>query len=247
MKLKNIRTKLKWFSYVFLITILIISFYKLYSIRTVQRINAEKTIKNFQGYNTKLEDKDMYYLTILDKMRVGAIHIPAIDLILPLFDCASDETLQRGAGYYDILNKDIPVIMAHSGMPNNILFTNLTKLKIGDFFYIQENNGQIKEYKIVQKDTIKEEDTKSFLANYKVKNNKESIILWTCVPVFINTHRLALRGEFNRIVMAEDMQNIKTVFSTQEIVYMAIIIIALFFIFYFAFKDFKIFKIKGTD
>ena len=244
MKSKNTRKKLKAASYILLTILLLIPSYKLYNIRTSQKRNAVEAIKSLQDYNANLEKEKEHYAGVTDSTKIGAIHIPAINLTLSLFDYASEKALNNGVGYFNVFNYDVPVILGHSGEPNNILFTNLPKLKMGDYFYIQKDNGGIKEYKIVQQDTVKEEYAEDFLTNYKVKNNKESTLLWTCVPVHVNTHRFVLRGEFTRFVMAEDAQSAKVVLSDQEIAYIITIAMSLICILIFAIKDFKLLKKK---
>ena len=77
----------------------------------------------------------------------------------------------------------------HSGLSLNKLFTDLPKLKVGDKFYIKVN-GEIHAYQVDQIKKVLPDNVKYL----QTEKNKDLVTLVTCTPVFVNTHRLLVRG-----------------------------------------------------
>lgn len=223
--------------YLIFVLAIFISSVLLYNIKTNEK-SRNDVISEFETYEK--DNENVYSMTDMQFEKTGVLYIPKINVILPVFNGTEDVILNNGVGIYEGSNKDLPIYMSHSGIFDKILFSKLPSLKKGDKFYVKNKNDEIKEYQIVQEDTIKAEDEEEFIKNYKVPKDKESILLWTCTPITINTHRLTLRGEYIRNIDAKDLPDANRVISIQEIIYIGIIIISLIVITVFFLIDKKI-------
>ena len=81
------------------------------------------------------------------------------------------------------------VLTGHTGIPGNMLFTDLDKLKKGDEFYLHVFNDVLA-YKVDQIKVVEPDDTKYL----KIVKNKDYCTLLTCTPYGVNSHRLLVRG-----------------------------------------------------
>lgn len=126
---------------------------------------------------------------------MGFIRIPCIDVSLPIYHTVSAKVLNMGAGHMP--ETSLPVggenthcaISAHSGMAGNTMFSELERVQIGDFFYI-DVLGETLTYKIIQMDVVTPDDG-SLL---RIEPGEDLVTLITCTPYGINTHRLLVRG-----------------------------------------------------
>ena len=81
------------------------------------------------------------------------------------------------------------VFAAHSGMAKAKYFDELDKLELGDTFSVTILDNTY-EYKVDDIRTVE----KNHLEELKIEDGKEYVTLITCVPLFINSHRLLVRG-----------------------------------------------------
>ena len=100
------------------------------------------TVKDPFGFKDVISPLDRYYDT-LNPDGTGMmcyIEIPSINVRLPVYHSTSEEVLQKGVGH--IATTALPinsesshaVLTGHTGLPDKMLFTNLTLLKKGDIF-----------------------------------------------------------------------------------------------------------------
>ena len=126
---------------------------------------------------------------------IGHVQIPAIDVDIPIYAGTSEDVLQKGAGHLEGTSLPIggldthTVITAHSGLPTATLFTHLSKLQIGDKFYIH-NFAETLAYQVDQIKVIEPSEFDDLL----VVKGKDYATLLTCTPYMINSHRLLVRG-----------------------------------------------------
>lgn len=126
---------------------------------------------------------------------IGTIDIPSIDVNLPIRHGTSERVLLEGAGH--IPETSLPVggegthsvLTSHTGIPDRLLFTNLTRMKKGDVFII-DVVGQRLAYKVDQINVVKPDD----LSKIRIVSGKEYVTLLTCTPYGVNSHRLLVRG-----------------------------------------------------
>ncbi|HEU6428739.1 TPA: PI-1 pilus system sortase SrtC-1 [Streptococcus pneumoniae] len=127
--------------------------------------------------------------------RMGHVEIPVIDVDLPVYAGTAEEVLQQGAGHLEGTSLPIggnsthAVITAHTGLPTAKMFTDLTKLKVGDKFYVHN----IKEVMAYQVDQVKVIEPTNF-DDLLIVPGHDYVTLLTCTPYMINTHRLLVRG-----------------------------------------------------
>lgn len=188
---------------------------KLTSKEVEERISLAKAYNDSLTNNTvfdpytkkRLDEGRKSYAKMLEiNEKIGHVSIPKIKEDLPIYAGTTEKVLQKGVGHME--NTSLPiggkgthsVLTAHTGLPNNRLFTDLIKLKIGDTFYITNIKGTIA-YKV---DQIKVVLPTQF-GDLAIDTNKDYVTLLTCTPYMINTHRLLVRG--HRIPYNQDKKN----------------------------------------
>ncbi|MDR0921638.1 MAG: class C sortase [Lactobacillales bacterium] len=166
---------------------------------------VEHQLSLTHSYNQYIADKQagilpkqaIAYENIVNQDDVmGTVDIPAIDIKkLPFYHGTSYKTLDKGLGHYQ--NSTIPiggkntrsVITGHSGVKNQVLFTDIRNLKVGDVFFINILNQRLA-YEI---DSF-EEVLPSDVEKVKIQKGKDIVTLLTCTPPGINTYRLLVNG-----------------------------------------------------
>ncbi|CYY57401.1 sortase-like protein [Streptococcus suis] len=127
--------------------------------------------------------------------KIGYVEIPKIEVKLPVYAGTSETVLQKGVGHLEGTSLPIggsdthTVLTAHTGLPKARLFTDLTKVKIGDTFYIH-NIVETLAYEVDQ--IVVAEPTQ--FEELLVKPGQDYATLLTCTPYMINSHRLLVRG-----------------------------------------------------
>ena len=126
---------------------------------------------------------------------IGHVEIPKIDTDIPIYAGTVEDVLQKGAGHLEGTSLPVggssthTVITAHSGLPTAKLFTDLSKLKVGDKFFIH-NLSRVLAYEVDQIRTVEPSNFSDLL----ITPHKDYATLLTCTPIMINTHRLLVRG-----------------------------------------------------
>jgi sortase family protein len=126
---------------------------------------------------------------------IGHVEIPKIDTDIPIYAGTVEDVLQKGAGHLEGTSLPVggssthTVITAHSGLPTAKLFTDLSKLKVGDKFFIH-NLSRVLAYEVDQIRTVEPSNFSDLL----IVPHKDYATLLTCTPIMINTHRLLVRG-----------------------------------------------------
>ena len=129
---------------------------------------------------------------------LGIIKIPELECTLPIYYGTSDEVLSQGAGH--LLGSSIPldgesvlsVVSAHSGLPSLYAFDYIDSLKEGDEIDI-EILDTIYQYRVTDMVTVLPEQAEKYL---KLKEGENNLVLLTCTPYGINSHRLLVFAEF---------------------------------------------------
>lgn len=129
------------------------------------------------------------------KEKIGVINISKINISLPIYAGTSESILQKGAGHLEGTSlpvggsSTLSVITAHRGLPEARLFTDLDKLEVGDIFSIESMAGELY-YEVDKIETVKPSETDKV----KIVEGRDYVILLTCTPYMINSHRLLVRG-----------------------------------------------------
>lgn len=194
-------------------------------VESLNQENLEEEFTKAKAYNESLlsgslsdEHMDLYKksLNINEDGVIGFVDIPKIKVHLPIFHGTSKEILENGAGHLE--NTTLPigeinsnsVITAHTGHPRKKFFTQLPKLKKGDYFYITVLNKKMA-YKVFDQKVILPDETESL----DLVEGKDMVTLLTCYPYGVNSHRLLVKGERTEIPkeMKKNIQSKKTGYS----------------------------------
>lgn len=124
------------------------------------------------------------------------VEIPKIQVYLPVYHGTSERVLKCGAGH--LQNSALPagdfgcrpVISAHSGVSTSKMFSDLTELEEGDWFYLHVLD-QIFTYRVCEIQVIWPDETDMLLA----QKDRDLVSLLTCTPYGVNTQRLVVTGE----------------------------------------------------
>lgn len=177
--------------------------------------------------NAKGQAEYARMLTVHEK--IGRISIPKIDVDLPIYAGSSEEVLQKGVGHLEGTSLPIggqnthTVLTAHTGLPNNRLFTDLDKMKVGDKFFIQ-NIAETLAYEV---DSITVIEPTQF-DSLNIVPDKDYVTLLTCTPYMINSHRLLVRG--HRIPYKPSEEKVKNPISHISIPPLYLVVFAILFL-----------------
>ena len=177
--------------------------------------------------NAKGQAEYARMLTVHEK--IGRISIPKIDVDLPIYAGSSEEVLQKGVGHLEGTSLPIggqnthTVLTVHTGLPNNRLFTDLDKMKVGDKFFIQ-NIAETLAYEV---DSITVIEPTQF-DSLNIVPDKDYVTLLTCTPYMINSHRLLVRG--HRIPYKPSEEKVKNPISHISIPPLYLVVFAILFL-----------------
>lgn len=170
----------------------------------IQELYYEAISYNEKIYKRQKENKrydlDQEYEKVLkidSTSIIGYIEIPKVNIKLPIYHGTEDEALQQGVGH--VKESSLPIgsknqnslLMGHSGLPTSKIFTNLEKLKVGDYIQIIILKDTLY-YKISKIEIIKPEEVINKLA---IIEGKDLVTLVTCTPYGVNSHRLVIQAE----------------------------------------------------
>lgn len=177
-------------------------------VSSLSKAEIEDKEQKAKKYNNSLNDlsstgkydKDTvtgYYDVLNLGKIISYIDIPKIDVYLPIYNNTDDKTLQNGIGHEK--SSSLPVggtntncvLLGHSGLTTNPLFTDLHKLDTGEYIYLKTMNKTYT-YKVYDIDKVTPEEAENYTGIVK---GKDIVTLITCTPIGINTHRLIVRGE----------------------------------------------------
>ena len=167
-------------------------------------------LEEAQAYNQKLAKGELSLLTpeengYFDQLLVpggsrimGYIHIPRIQVDLPIFHGVSMDSLDAGCGHMPQSSLPVggesthAVISAHTGLASAPMFSNLPQLTVGDRFTL-DILGQTLTYEIQSEADIRTVLPVEVQA-IQIKNGQDLCTLVTCVPFGVNSHRLLVTG-----------------------------------------------------
>jgi len=126
---------------------------------------------------------------------MGYVSMPVIDVKLPIYHGTADDVLRKGIGHLE--GSSLPVggtgshcvLTGHTGEVHAKLFTDLSKVKKGDIFFLYTLD-QTLAYEVDQIITVDPDDVTELRRSIK----GDYCTLVTCTPYGVNTHRLFVRG-----------------------------------------------------
>ena len=159
---------------------LIIVFYLIFSF-IIRIKNKQKTIEIYNKYNI-ISNYSSYQnpnaIKLSDNIYIiGLIEIPEINISYPILSNCNENLLKISVCKFSgpMPNKIGNMCIAGHNYKNNLMFSNLNKLNIGDLIYITDLNNIKKEYTIYEKTEVSAYDLEG------IKNtNSTEITLITC-------------------------------------------------------------------
>lgn len=126
---------------------------------------------------------------------LGYLSVPSIHIKnLLVYYGTTDQVLSRGLGNIPWTSlpaggkNTMAAITGHSGLANRIFFDNIKFLKKGDKIHL-ETLGKNMTYEVTKKKVI-DPNKAGVEKNFYVNKGKDEIVLMTCTPVLVNSHRL---------------------------------------------------------
>lgn len=199
--------------------------------------NGRITLKDPFDAEQVLIDEQQYekLLNMTDDGVMGFIKIPCIDVSLPIYHGTSTSVLEKGVGH--LHGSSLPIggksthaiLTGHTGLSSAKLFTDLTQLAEGDYFFLHIMGEELA-YKVDQISVVLPAE----IDNLTITPGKDYCTLVTCTPYGVNTHRLLVRGVRTEYKEKEEKQaatQIKTTASKwQEEYTLSLFMAALVFI-----------------
>ncbi|MCB6422900.1 class C sortase [[Clostridium] scindens] len=165
--------------------------------KIVENIYKAKTIGN-KDIEPKKEykyEKEAY--SIKNDDAIGVVRIDKINLVLPIYDNASKQSLLDGVGLLETTdfpssNKNMVTVLAgHRGSRSGLeYFLNIGKLKKGDDIKISTRK-EILYYKVTGEEVIEPDDWSRFIR----EKEKTKLYLMSCHPYPQNYQRLLIKAE----------------------------------------------------
>lgn len=151
----------------------------------LSNFHIERLYSKSENYTTVELNKDGIYFVI------GIIEIPKINIKYPILSDVTDELLKISACrfYGPYPNKIGNLCIAAHNYDNNIFFSNLYKLDVGDTINIYDSNNILVTYSIYNKYETSKSDISCTNQN---TNGKREITLVTCNN--INKNRLIVKA-----------------------------------------------------
>lgn len=173
------------------------------------------------------EEQSQLYELLLDVTGsgvMGYIEIPVIDVMLPIYHGTSDDVLNVAVGHLEW--SSLPtggetthcVLSGHRGLPSAMLFTDLDRVGVGDYFMLNVLDETIT-YEVDQIRIVEPDETDDLV----IQEGKDLCTLVTCTPYGINSHRLLVRGH-----RVENLENAQTVRVTADAMIVEKIVVAPF-------------------
>ncbi len=163
-----------------------------------------------EKYELSEEMTEQYHenLNVAGNGVMGSIHIPAINVTLPVYHTVSETVLQIAIGHIEWTSLPTGgenthcVLSGHRGLPSAKLFSDLDKMQVGDIFTLQILD-EVLTYEVDQIEIVLPYEVKSL----EVVEGRDLCTLVTCTPYGINSHRLLVRG--TRIDNIEEEREIR--------------------------------------
>lgn len=176
----------------------------------LEKIEVDDYINIFEeadNYNDELFELDYpfveyeklsnynYLINIDNDGMMGYIEIDKLNIELPIYHGTSSSILNVAVGHLEGSSLPIggknthSVLAAHRGLPSAELFTNLSKLELGDIFIITVLD-RVMTYKVDNIVIVEPSD----ISHLQIIEDKDYVTLLTCTPYGLNYHRLLVRG-----------------------------------------------------
>lgn len=172
--------------------------------------DLERARADAVAYNAELAERGDSRFSMSDEERAryeSLMHVGTTDGIafvtcekigvsaLPVYHGTASEVLQIGIGHYE--GSSLPVggpsthcvLSGHSGMAGLKMFSELSRLEIGDVFQV-EALGDSMFYEVDEINRVEPND----LSHLQIRDGADECTLVTCTPIGLNSERLLVRG-----------------------------------------------------
>ena len=140
---------------------------------------------------------------------IGGIEVPSVDILQPIFHGERAEILMKGVGHMEGTHLPVggigntTVLSGHTAVPGKKFFDNLHYVKVGELVLLRVA-GETLAYKVTDIEVLKPEDTEVL---YPVEG-RDRLVLVTCTPYSVNTHRLVVQAERTEYVESGDVADV---------------------------------------
>ena len=145
----------------------------------------------------EIDPFDEYYQTLdVGDGEMGYIHIPKINVLLPIYHGVSDTVLDKGVGHIKATALPVGgdgthcVLTGHTGLTHAKMFNDLVELEKEDEFFLEILDETLA-YKVVDIKVVLPDD----ISSLHREAGKDKVTLVTCTPYGVNSHRLLVTGE----------------------------------------------------
>ena len=158
---------------------------------------ANSVVKDPFANIENIDPFDEYYQTLdIGDGVMGYIHIPVINVLLPIYHGVSDEVLDKGVGHISATALPVggvgthAVLTGHTALSHARMFNELVDLRQGDEFYLEILDETLA-YRVNAIEVVLPDDVSSL----QRESDQDKVTLVTCTPYGVNSHRLLVTGE----------------------------------------------------
>jgi len=193
---KNIRKKFNFLFYISIVLILGVISYFLYSYYNVNKEeNISKSLLSTFHLENLYSNNNYTTITLNNNQNyfiIGTIEIPSISINYPILSDTNDELLKIApCKFYGPYPNEIGnLCIAGHNYNNNLFFSNIYKLNIGDEINIYDSSNSLIKYYVYKKYETNKNDTSSTSQN---TNGNKEITLVTCNN--FNGNRLIIKAK----------------------------------------------------
>ena len=172
-------------------------------------VNLPELKKAMEAYNTSLLSNQVlsssdynafsvYRYGVYDGI-IGYIHIPRLDVVMPIRVGGSSSIINQGSGCMTgsslpVANTDThTIIVAHRGWGGRQMLRHIERLENGDRVYIDNIFGERLEYEVIKSYIIPKGSTEGLY----IERGHNFLSLYTCHPYTVNTHRYIVTCKTN--------------------------------------------------
>ena len=158
---------------------------------------AKSIVKDPFAELDEIDPFDEYFQTLdIGDGVMGYIHIPHINILLPIYHGVTDDVLEKGVGHIKATALPVGgegthcVLTGHTALSHAKMFDDLIKMKVGDEFFLEILDETLA-YQVVGTEVIEPDD----ISMLQKEEGKDKVTLLTCTPYGVNSHRLLVFGE----------------------------------------------------
>ena len=168
--------------------------------RFIYKNIQNQKIDEFKKKIVQMDDMQLKKIKMSNNVEqmIGYIKIAKISVNIPIYEGTTDKVLKKGVGHVE--NTPLPdnfkdyhtILAGHTGISTSIIFDNISKLIIGDCFYVDIFDEEYK-YEVYNIQKVLPDENEKL--NKFMNRDGKFVTLVTCTPRYINSHRLLVTGK----------------------------------------------------